>query len=182
MRKRRRKVQLKRGAFKRGMVKIWCNNSECIYNQKLEKPKSFGFNRINYVPFDDAMITGKCTRMGYDFMSIDLEKKNVKLILPVCQISDKDTIVCDVTECLHNLERTCDRKEIWISKSPLTQEYPYYHCRCFSNKGVSHFDLGRLLNPDGTPKGGKVDDDYSEKLHKDNTVNKSYPDHIRQKI
>jgi len=56
--------------------------------------------------------------------------------------------------------------------------------RCLNYSDISrgHKDWFQNLNPDGTPKGGHIDDDYANKMDKDKKANKSFRDHLRQKI
>jgi hypothetical protein len=97
---------------------------------------------------------------------------------------EKDTEpinLCNKQACLWNVEKKCSRGEILVDKLEVHGE-PYWICRCYSNKSFSnHRDWTQNLNSDGTPKGGHVDDDYSEKMHHQDTVTKIFPDHMRQK-
>ena len=165
-------------------LKIWCNNIKCKYNQKVSKPTFFSYNKINYVPLESNEVLGKCTRRGYDFIALETETPKVKYKIAYCFISDTNAIICDREDCLHNSDRLCERKEIWISKFIAVQEPIMWYCRCFSDKKISgHRDWMSLIGADGSPKhGGHLSDDESEKLHRENTINRSFRDHTRQKL
>lgn len=156
-------------------MKIWCNNIDCKYNQKVKKLTYFSFNKINYVPFEDNNVLGKCTREGYDLVATDTGTSKVNYKFAICQPLAAEAMICDREDCMHNYNRLCSKKEIWINKSPAFPDMIFWHCRCFSDKRISgHRDWSQLLNPDRTAKGFKVTDSEAERYHKEDMKFKSF--------
>ena len=75
------------------LPRIYCNNIDCKHNQKIEKEKYFSFNKINYIPFEDNKILGKCTRKGYDFISSDVETLKRTIKVAYCNVTDQEVII-----------------------------------------------------------------------------------------
>jgi len=162
---------------------IYCNNLNCKYCLKLDEPFKFSWNSFNYTPFDDCLVTGRCTRKGYDFMSVGAETKNRDYRISMCHLSDFKVYVCDRQDCLHNDNRVCTRSKIWVNTSPfLPEDIAFYHCRCYSDKKVKgHMDWSRLLQPNGTSYGGHLTDSEAENMAIDNSKFRSYQDgHFRE--
>jgi hypothetical protein len=155
---------------------IKCNNLGCKFCEKLDEPVTFSWNKYNFTPFDDSLVTGRCIRHGYDFMPVGVATKNLEYKMAMCHVSEHEGIhVCDRNDCLHNENRICMRDVIWVNKTPLLPEAEYWHCRCFSDKKFAgHRDWSALLNPDKTAKGGHVDDDIADKMYKDSLKFKSF--------
>ena len=91
-------------------------------------------------------------------------------------------INCNRTDCLHNskenrISGTCQRDEILIDKWK-----ELCVCKCFSQEKISgHMDwLGRFTNPDGTAKGGAIDDSTADKMYKNSLKSKSYRTHLKE--
>ena len=91
-------------------------------------------------------------------------------------------INCNRTDCLWNskenkIQGICQRDEILIDSWK-----ELWVCRCFSNEIISgHMDwIGRFTNPDGTAKGGAVDDSTADKMYKNSLKSKSYRTHLKE--
>lgn len=158
-------------------MKVYCNNKECKHYKSLEKPVPLRLTKFR-VPFGDDLIEGECSInpiiQGSDFIS-----HNFKCLQPMCLGKQELKGFCSQEECLWNDEEKCTREELFIDKSLISKRWI---CRCFSHRSISgHTDWSRNLNSDGTPKGGHVDDNYGNKLDKDNKSSKSFSDHMRQR-
>ena len=161
---------------------VYCKKYDCAHNQKLEEPISFNFRKI-YTPLGEDKCSGKCIALHYDFIPCGFSTKTVDYDTALCTIPQEgvgESSMCNKHACLWNKDNQCSRDEVMVDKLKVATE-EYWVCRCYSNKSFSnHRDWTQNLKPDGTPKGGHIDDDYSEKLHHDNLVTKSFPDHTRQ--
>ena len=161
-------------------MKTYCNNEKCSFIKKLEIPINFSFRKF-YVPIgeEDLKCKFECSRKFCGFITLAISGKKVIHNITTCMAGYD--IGCDRRECIwNNVDKSCGRDEILIDKLEIDNEI-YWVCKCFSNKKISgHKDWMRHLNSDGTPKGGSIDDSYSEVLEKDNKVTRSFPDHFRQ--
>ena len=142
---------------------IYCNNAKCLHFEKLDKVHVLKRGRITPIGHDYDM-KGRC--------------KTRPLVFNVCFgcACKSGVFNCIDRDCLfNNGADLCSRDEIGIDKDN--------KCMSHSLKRISgHMDwIGRFVNPDGTAKGCHIDDDYAVKVDHDNKVNKSFPDHTRQK-
>ena len=90
-------------------------------------------------------------------------------------------IKCQRVDCLWNSKENkisgiCQRDEILIDSWK-----ELWVCKCFSQEKISgHMDFFRLLKPDGTPKGGAIDDEHAKKMHEESLKSKSFKTHLKQ--
>lgn len=153
-------------------MKIFCKNYECNNIILLEKPINFSY-RKNYTPIskNDTLCNGKCSKDFCGFIPIKVEtQKTTYNNLPVCTESPKnlnhsfDICFC---ECVWNNNYVCEREEIFVDIFSLDGR-SYYICKCQSDKKFEgHRDWSSLLQPNGTAKGGLIDDAYAKKMHAD---------------
>jgi len=152
---------------------VYCRNNKCpnavsCPPTKLEKQQDWE-EHYNYV----------CSANSLLFMEKTVNSARVSRTYPVCQQEPKEIggteerfVWCDVRDCVYNLDCFCDRKTLEINKTK--DNIPY--CRNYSLIGFrGHMDWSRFP----TSKESHIDDDYSEKLEKDNKIFKSFPDHPR---
>ncbi len=161
-------------------VKIWCNNLDCPHNQKVNEPTHFSFNKFRdtYTSGDLNEVLGKCSKIGYDFLSIEVESTKIKYSVALCY-QEGNALICDRTDCLHNVDKLCDRGKIWVNKLTVDNEI-YWECKCFSlKKFTGHRDWSQLLNPDKTAKGGNISDEDAKKYYEDSLKFKSFGTHHR---
>lgn len=161
-------------------MRILCKNYKCEFNRKLEKPTTI-LLRKNYVPLSkkDGLCEGECTKefCGFDSVGIDTNK----VVYSVAQCNKGTSSRC-MKECLMNINTICTRDEILVDDLT-TDGMTFWICKCQSDgKFKGHRDWFSLLQPDGTAKGGSISDSDADKENKNNKVNKSFPDHLRQRI
>jgi len=154
---------------------IVCNNTKCKNYRAFDKPKVFK-PTANFNSFIDEIASGECKLSHSSIISEVLDLKGYKYPQNRCLECDGN---CNNVECLHNENLKCTRTEIFIDDSLVSKDFI---CKCFSNRKISgHFNMMSMLNSDGSPKGGSIDDAYSEKLHADDKKTKIFPDgHMRQ--
>jgi hypothetical protein len=166
-----------------GLV-VYCKNYSCKFNKGLSEPKDFQFRRF-YKPLgEDSVCHGECTLSEYNFIPVGISTTKVDYDLSLCgSYGGEEGLIeseCLKTTCLWNEDKKCIRGEVLIDKLDIQRE-SYWCCRCFSNRSFSnHRDWTQMMNHDMTPKGGHIDDDYSEKMHHNDTVTKSFNTHTRQ--
>ena len=147
---------------------LLCRNQQCPYNEKLAEPVSFSFSAV-YTPFEGDKCSGKCSIKPHfcgfqetvgDFMYEGAE----------CGVTARDIVGCDRIDCLHNENYLCNRIEILVDRLN-----DMWVCKCFAlGKIRGHMDWSQLLKPDGTAKGGSIDDDYAMKMHENTLKFKSF--------
>ena len=164
-------------------MKIWCNNESCKFIHLLEEPYIRTKKGRIELLFSESYC-GTCIGKP-QINSIDFKSSKVELKYGVCVDSKIDEVRCNKIQCLHNdakhkLSGNCLKEELFIDKV-LSYGDELWICKGFSDRKISgHQDWMKHLNSDGTPKGGSIDDGYSEILEKDNKVTRSFPDHFRQ--
>ena len=159
---------------------IYCTETICEHFKILEKPVKFNFDKQNYKAFDFDEYPGICANCAACFNSIDKTINNththeVQCLQYATKSNTRNTsISCFATECSWNNNLKCQKENIFISKGLITNDVI---CKSLSFKGITgHWDWTRLLNPDGTAKGGNIDDDYAKKLDKKARNYSIYPD------
>jgi hypothetical protein len=159
-------------------INIYCNESQCKYCQKLETPVLYNFDNEHYKAFSDDLYTGKCTNKGPFFGVREGKNRDTYFIETFCDNVLEDEIFCDLTcdrydcsWCSHGL---CSRSMVFISKSFLSGNMI---CKSYSQTKIKgHRDWMSILNPDGTAKGGHIDDDYAKRLDSEARKFKVFPD------
>lgn len=156
------------------MSTILCKNYNCPNNIKLEKPISFSFSAI-YVPFIDDKCEGKCSTIPQFNNFYDIEKDFVYEGAE-CGLTISYMQGCHRLDCVHNENTKCTRPEILVD---IFQGR--WACKCFAFRKIrGHIDWFGLLKPDGTAKGGHVDDEYAQKINKYAKTTRSYRSHMKQ--
>jgi len=155
-------------------ISLYCKNEKCPFNVKLEEPMSFSFSAI-YTPFEGDKCKGKCSIKPYfcNFYRIigDFVHEGAE-----CGITKRPNVGCDRLDCVHNENGICTRSEILVDRFE-----DMWVCKCFAYRKIrGHTDWFSLLKPDGTAKGGQVDDVYAEKINKYAKTTRSYRTHMKQ--
>jgi hypothetical protein len=136
---------------------IYCKNTECKFNKKLDKPINFRYSKYS-TPFDDNLVEGSC-RIIPLIKAVEFNDINFKIEQPTCNKSEG---ICQEIDCAHNENGSCIRDDIMIDISLISHEFI---CKCFSNKSISgHVDWFKNLNSDGTSKGGHISDSEAMKI------------------
>jgi len=173
---------------------IYCKNKKCEFYKFLDEPISFKFTKI-YSPFEGDKCYGECSLRGY-FTWFNEEKNGFRYEGSSCDV-DKDENInaseqdnytyCSQSNCAHwksfmidgsdAYGGECGREEILVDK-----ERDEWACKCFSlSKIRGHWDwFGRFCNPDGSAKGGHIDDEYAKKMDKWKKTTRSYKTHMKQ--
>jgi len=172
-------------------MNILCKNYACKYNKKLDEGIVFKFSLVA-TPFEGDKCYGGCS-IGPYLGWYDEEKGDIRYEGSECEsrpdykftdVDDKDRtldkMTCSQLNCQYckgdEYGGSCTRVEILVDKYN-----DMWICKCYSlSKIRGHMDWSRLLNHDGTPKGGSIDDAYAEKMNKWAKTTRSYRTHIKQ--
>ena len=153
---------------------ILCKNYKCPYNKKIE-PVSFSFSQI-YTPFEGDKCHGQCSASKYVLGEFDFNEHDIRYEGSACSLDlggsprDFNRSICGKMNCIHNEDRFCTRQEILIDSLKTL-----WVCKCFAFRKIrGHTDWFSLLKPDGTAKGGHVDDKMANNMYKDNLKFKSF--------
>jgi hypothetical protein len=166
-------------------MKIFCQNKDCRFYKALLEPEQFKFSQI-YVPFEDDKCHGECAVKEYAFASFDESVNDFRYEGSFCLSAYEDKIgnlssFCDNVKCASNENKKCTRSEILVDEVK-TREHWHWACKCYSLPKIrGHIDFSSLLQPNGTAKGGSIDDEYANKMHVDKNKTKSFRTHMRQK-
>jgi len=157
-------------------MKIYCNNLDCIDNEKLEEPVSFKPNK-NYVSlFPSTNFQGICKNEGYSFIPIGISEKNTHHKLASCCKDVESLEICHREDCSNNVNKKCGRDVIFVDKIQGI-DFVFWQCKCYSLKKISgRMDWSRFPQKSGV----SLTDDEARNMNHDNTVSKMYPDHLRQ--
>ncbi len=157
-------------------MKIYCKNKTCSFYKFLDEPISFSFSQI-YTPFEGDKCYGECIAPRQHFKPFMESIGDFLYEGADCDPARADDYFCQRMDCVHNEKCECTRSEILVDK--LNDRWV---CKCFSFRKVrGHMDwFSRLCNPDGTAKGGSIDDSYAERMDKWKKTTRSYRTHIKQ--
>ena len=164
-------------------MKTYCNRKDCKFIHLLEEPYIRTMRGRVELLFPESYC-GTCIGKP-QINRIDFESSKVKLKYGVCEDSKIDEVRCKKVECLYNdakhkISGNCLKDELFVAKIKLHGD-ELWICKGFSDRKISgHKDWMQHLNSDGTPKGGSIEDGYSEVLEKDNKVTRSFADHTRR--
>ena len=155
-------------------MSIYCANTDCRFYETLKDPVSLNFDNPHYKPIDTNEYTGICKNSKAQFMSMDVTRNNIDVHEVQCADSDSCMPGCSAMECSWNNNLACAKSNTFVSKSIITGNIA---CKSISLKGITgHRDWSKLLNPDGTAKGGNIDDEYAKKLDRKARNFAIYPD------
>jgi hypothetical protein len=158
---------------------VYCKNYECPANEQLKEPIVFKMTDL-YSPFEGDKCYGKCSSKSPCFEPFDISNGCFRYEGAGCFVDGEENTLpyCGRTDCLNNIQNDCNRPQILIDKSN-----DRWICRCYAQMKIrGHMDwFGRFLNNDGTAKGGHIDDDYANKMDKQQKTTRSYRTHMKQK-
>lgn len=145
--------------------RVLCKNKDCHWARKLDKPIEYKPTE-NYIPLYNNLIEYCCGCSSSYFEEFDVTEDGYRKEGAKCFNLDKgidvffgqNEIFCEKEDCMYNNCKYCDRHIILVS-----EDFNGWCCSNFSLKGVR----GRI-DWSNFPKGGHVDDAYSEVLDKDN--------------
>lgn len=167
-------LRKKEAKYQEMSISLLCKNEKCPFNVKLKEPISFSFSAI-YTPFEGDKCKGKCSIKPY-FCSFDITIGDFVYEGAECGITQRTEVGCDREDCVHNENKKCGREEILVDTLN-----DMWVCKCFAFRKIrGHTDWFSLLKPDGTAKGGSVDDDYAAKINKHAKTTRSYRSHMKQ--
>ena len=155
-------------------TKIYCKNEKCPRNKKIKEPIVFKFSSIA-TPFEGDKCNGECSfpssfRAFYENINDFIYEGSE------CLQGLEEDPRCSRKDCVHNEYNSCTRPEILVDR--LNDKWV---CKCFAFRKIrGHTDWFALLKPDGTAKGGQVDDAYAEKINKYAKTTRSYRSHMKQ--
>jgi len=144
---------------------VYCNISECGFNQKLEEPHQRKYG-VGYVPIGNmSQYSGKCVFDVIRIRTSTVQTSQTKHIVPVCDTFSEDETAlsvlegehmvafCDERRCLHfDKDKGCmlpaDVYVGWHTVVSLGEKTRYPVCTSFSNRGISgHIDWSKSGTP-----------------------------------
>jgi hypothetical protein len=150
------------------MTRVYCDCLNCDSCKKIEIPVKLNFDNEHYKGFDNSVFRGKCFSSEICFVPGYFDSESFYREYSACNstvhlIESQNTIVkCFMTSCAWNDGKKCTRAIIFCNRDNLVNDIT---CKSYSQKKIKgHRDWFSILNPDGTAKGGHIDDAYAKKL------------------